>query len=324
MRRKTVNRDGTYCGEWIEAGIIIKKDGGIKMQCRKCGSQLNDGAKFCNICGAQVQSEQSGSSSETGRGQQIPGVVQDRFLIESNKWYLIRIIGLFLMFISVWMKWASVALPQDGNWDFFDGSLWEFYIQETKVSFVLYAGLACMVLSAVFAVLKKNLVSVIFAVIGGFPSYAVIGKLIGSQYAGIYKGVYIAILGWVLIIMSIIMMRISRIIVQSIEKEDGMEVSDAIGKRYLNLSVILGIIGLVTYIVPVGFSTSIAGMIIGIMGIKKTQNRTVIRIIEGIVSIILCGIFVIGSILLLITGRYYLMCGLFVIYGIAVSIMLIE
>lgn len=40
------------------------KKGGNAMFCKKCGSEVNDGAKFCNSCGAKVTEDQATDNNE--------------------------------------------------------------------------------------------------------------------------------------------------------------------------------------------------------------------------------------------------------------------
>lgn len=180
------------------------------MKCASCGSDLKEGELFCGSCGIKVEtnSEENILSNEQQMNNKKSATKENPFRDRQVGWHHVRVIGLAVMFVTIWMPWLSYASINfaSNEIESFNGSLWELCTSYLSIGNILYMGIFGIVVSLVFSFMKKNILSIIFWLIGSAPFLLIISM--GNRNVHFKTGAYVAMAGAFLVIVSVAMKRV--------------------------------------------------------------------------------------------------------------------
>lgn len=246
-----------------------QKLGGMIMFCKYCGKELKKESMFCPNCESTLLKE-SGT------------------IFKQLRWRELRILGIAITLIATWLPCISYGNINfaEGRLETFSGSLWKFYTTEIESGTSIYIGLICMCMSIFFTILNKNVFSIVCWVFGISPYYDII-SLASLSNIKIRIGAYITIVGWILVVVSILIRKISVIREKAIQKGDSLMAASAVGIGCCRGALLLGIFSILTCVVPLSvFSLSIAGVVSGIVGMRGVNKASASAIVGIVLSVI--------------------------------------
>lgn len=174
------------------------------MYCTNCGTNVPEGELFCTNCGASMKNGSRQLEKEmTPKSRVNQGNMNNQFGVnrgegqtkirtgEQDKSYefikahpsalrIASIVGSIIMFISLWLPLVIEKLPVITLESFSTGeagvqkikySLWNLCQEVDGLEVFAYFSLICIILSIVFALLKKHLPVLIFGTLEILPVY---------------------------------------------------------------------------------------------------------------------------------------------------------
>lgn len=88
---------------------VFEKKGMCKMFCYKCGTQIDENAKFCKKCGAALNEDDSNGQTNTNGPVTIP--------LEKKRKFNVKLIGVAVVVLMVIIKLFLGGSSIVGSWE---------------------------------------------------------------------------------------------------------------------------------------------------------------------------------------------------------------